>query len=113
VKRGNGQGSVYRHGRAWEAVGYIDGRRRVFRAKTSREARQRLENATRSAERGERLRHRLACASAVRRLNRPIARGAMHKVTQYPSISSTRTRWDRCLDRSLSSEQTLSQTRVI
>jgi predicted aminopeptidase len=70
VKRGNGQGSVYRHGRAWEAVGYIDGRRRVFRATTSREARERLENATRSAKRGERLRHRLACASAVRRLNR-------------------------------------------
>jgi len=25
MKRGNGEGSVYRHGRGWEAVGYVEG----------------------------------------------------------------------------------------
>jgi hypothetical protein len=53
MKRSNGEGTVYRHGRGWEAAGYIDGRRRTFRAKTAREARGRLEQAQRSAQRGE------------------------------------------------------------
>jgi integrase len=55
MKRSNGEGSVYRHGRGWEAAGYIDGRRRTFRAATAREARNRLAKAKQSAERGERL----------------------------------------------------------
>ena len=52
----SGEGSVYRRGPGWEAAYHVDGRRRTFRAATSREARERLTEVLRKLERGETLR---------------------------------------------------------
>jgi integrase len=53
MKRTNGEGTVYRRDQGSEAAYYVDGRRRTFRAKTSREARERLESSLRRSERGQ------------------------------------------------------------
>jgi integrase len=53
MRRGNGEGSIYRRDRGWEAAYYVDGRRRTFRARTSREARERLKEILQKLELGE------------------------------------------------------------
>ena len=53
MRRGNGEGTVYRRDNGWETAGYADGRRRTFRAKTRREAQSRLDAAVKRAKSGE------------------------------------------------------------
>jgi hypothetical protein len=52
MKGSNGEGSVCRHGRGWEAAYYLNGRRRAVPAKTARDARERLELLRKQAEEG-------------------------------------------------------------
>jgi hypothetical protein len=53
MRRSNGDGTVYRRDDGWEAAGYVDGRRRTFRAKTRRDGLAPLDAAEKRAKNGE------------------------------------------------------------